>query len=97
MAATGERHGPILPNAPSSLPADAQKTWDETMRILTKFHGRVHWGQMATGYNVTGQVSVSASIDLNTPNVTAVAQCLGKLIWDLKSAGYLVATVVSAP
>jgi len=87
MATT--KQGPVLPNAPPSLPQDAQQTWNETMRTLALFHNQVHWGLSGQNYTVSGTVPTSTTLDLGTVNVTAVAQTLAKLLIDLKKSGVL--------
>lgn len=76
---------PLLPLPPSSLPPDAQSAWGELVRVLNLYHGQVVTGPGVTGYSISGTVTASATLDLGSVNVTAVAQTLGKLLMDLQS------------
>jgi hypothetical protein len=78
---------PLLPLPPQSLQPDAQRSWGELVRVLNLYHGQVVVGPAVTGYTVSGTVPTSATIDLGSINVTAVAYTLVKLLNDLQSKG----------
>ena len=78
---------PLLPLPPPSLPADAQSAWGELVRVLNLYHGQVVTGPGVTGYAVSGTIPTSATIDLGSINVTAVAYTVVKLLNDLQSKG----------
>ena len=78
---------PLLPLPPSSLPPDAQASWGELVRVLNLYHGQVVTGPGVTGYAVSGTIPASATIDLGSINVTAVAYTLVKLLSDLQDKG----------
>lgn len=78
---------PLLPLPPTSLPVDAQMAWGEMIRVLNLYHGQVVTGPGVTGYAVSGTIPVSATIDLGSINVTAVAYTVVKLLNDLQSKG----------
>ena len=78
---------PLLPLPPPSLPPDAQSAWGELVRVLNLYHGQVVSGPGVTGYAVSGTIPTSATIDLGSINVTAVAYTVVKLLNDLQSKG----------
>jgi hypothetical protein len=78
---------PLLPLPPTSLPVDAQLAWGEMIRVLNLYHGQVVTGPAVTGYTVSATVPASATLDLGTVTVTAVANTLVKLLTDLQSKG----------
>ena len=78
---------PLLPLPPPSLPPDAQGAWGELVRVLNLYHGQVVTGPGVTGYAVSGTIPASATIDLGSINVTAVAYTVVKLLDDLQSKG----------
>ena len=78
---------PLLPTPPLSLPADAQRSWGELVRVLNLYHGQVVTGPAVTGYAVSGTIPTSATIDLGNINVTAVAYTVVKLLNDLQGKG----------
>lgn len=78
---------PLLPLPPPSLPPDAQSAWGELVRVLNLYHGQVVTGPGVTGYAVSGTIPTSATIDLGSINVTAVAYTVAKLLNDLQSKG----------
>ena len=78
---------PLLPLPPNSLMPDAQQAWGEMVRVLNLYHGQVVTGPAVTGYAVSGTVPTSATIDLGSINVTAVAYTLVKLLSDLQDKG----------
>ena len=78
---------PLLPLPPLSLPPDAQSAWGELVRVLNLYHGQVVTGPGVTGYAVSGTIPASATIDLGSINVTAVAYTVVKLLDDLQSKG----------
>jgi hypothetical protein len=78
---------PLLPLPPLSLPPDAQSAWGELVRVLNLYHGQVVTGPGVTGYAVSGTIPTSATIDLGSINVTAVAYTVVKLLNDLQSKG----------
>jgi len=78
---------PLLPLPPVSLPPDAQSAWGELVRVLNLYHGQVVTGPGVTGYAVSGTIPASATIDLGSINVTAVAYTVVKLLDDLQSKG----------
>lgn len=78
---------PLLPTPPLSLPVDAQMAWGEMVRLLNIYHTQVVTGPAVTGYAVSGTVPTSATIDLGSINVTAVAYTVVKLLNDLQSKG----------
>lgn len=78
---------PLLPLPPSSLMPDAQQAWGEMVRVLNLYHTQVVTGPGVTGYAVSGTVPTSATIDLGSINVTAVAYTLVKLLSDLQDKG----------
>ena len=80
---------PLLPTPPMSLPPDAQMAWGEMVRLLNIYHGQVVTGPAVTGYAVSGTVPTSATIDLGSINVTAVAYTVVKLLNDLQSKGLI--------
>ena len=80
---------PLLPLPPLSLPVDAQMAWGELVRVLNLYHGQVVTGPAVTGYTVSGTVPTSATIDLGSINVTAVAYTLVKLLNDLQGKGLI--------
>lgn len=80
---------PLLPLPPQSLPLDAQLAWGEMTRVLNIYHTQVVTGPGVTGYAVSGTIPTSATIDLGSINVTAVAYTLSKLLVDLESKGLI--------
>lgn len=76
---------PILPIPPQSLPLDAQLSWAEMNRVLNVYHTQVVTGPAITGYTVSGTIPTSATLDLTSINVTAVANTLAKLLNDLQA------------
>lgn len=78
---------PLLPLAPRSLPPDAQMAWNEMVRVLNLYHGQVVVGPAVTGYTVSGTIPASATLDLGSITVTAVADTLVKLLSDLQKKG----------
>lgn len=76
---------PILPLPPSSIPPDAQMAWAELNRVLSLYHAQVVTGPAIAGYTLTGTTPTSATLDLGSINVTAVAITVAKLISDLQS------------
>ena len=80
---------PLLPVPPLSLPPDAQSAWGELVRVLNLYHGQVVTGPGVTGYAVSGTIPTSATIDLGSINVTAVAYTVVKLLNDLQSKGLI--------
>lgn len=80
---------PLLPLPPSSLMPDAQSAWGELVRVLNLYHGQVVTGPGVTGYAVSGTIPASATIDLGSINVTAVAYTVVKLLSDLQDKGLI--------
>lgn len=78
---------PLLPLPPSSLPPDAQVAWGEMTRLLNIYHTQVVTGPAVTGYAVSGTVPASATIDLGSITLSAVAFTVVKLLTDLQSKG----------
>jgi hypothetical protein len=78
---------PLLPLPPSSLPLDAQVAWGEMTRLLNIYHTQVVTGPAVTGYAVSGTVPTSATIDLGSITLSAVAFTVVKLLTDLQSKG----------
>lgn len=78
---------PLLPLPPSSLPLDAQVAWGEMTRLLNIYHTQVVTGPAVTGYAVAGTVPTSATIDLGSITLSAVAFTVVKLLTDLQSKG----------
>jgi hypothetical protein len=78
---------PLLPLPPSSLPLDAQAAWGEMTRLLNIYHTQVVTGPAVTGYAVSGTVPASATIDLGSITLSAVAFTVVKLLTDLQSKG----------
>jgi len=78
---------PLLPLPPSSLPSDAQAAWGEMTRLLNIYHTQVVTGPAVTGYAVSGTVPTSATIDLGSITLSAVAFTVVKLLTDLQSKG----------
>lgn len=78
---------PLLPLPPFSLQPDAQNAWGELVRVLNLYHSQVVTGPGVTGYTVSGTIPTSATIDLGSITVTAVANTLVKLLSDLQSKG----------
>ena len=78
---------PLLPLPPSSLPLDAQVAWGEMNRLLNIYHPQVVTGPAVTGYAVSGTVPTSATIDLGSITLSAVAFTVVKLLTDLQSKG----------
>lgn len=76
---------PILPLPPPSLPADAQMAWAELNRVLGIYHTQVVTGPAISGYAVSGTAPTSVTLDLNSVNVTAVANTVAKLLLDLQA------------
>lgn len=78
---------PLLPLPPASLPPDAQVAWGEMTRLLNIYHTQVVTGPAVTGYAVSGTVPTSATIDLGSITLSAVAFTVVKLLTDLQSKG----------
>lgn len=78
---------PLLPLPPASLPLDAQVAWGEMTRLLNIYHTQVVTGPAVTGYAVSGTVPTSATIDLGSITLSAVAFTVVKLLTDLQSKG----------
>lgn len=72
-----------------SLPPDAQMAWGEMVRLLNIYHTQVVTGPAVTGYAVSGTIPTSATIDLGSINVTAVAYTVVKLLSDLQDKGLI--------
>lgn len=90
MAQKGkDRHGPILPQAPTGWSSDQQRLWNEQSRILSLFLDRVLWGCISEQYTISAATSVptSVTLDMTSITVTAVAQTLARLLLDLKNSG----------
>lgn len=75
---------PILPIPPQSFPSDAQIAWAELTRVLKLYHAQVVTGPGISGYTTSGTVPTSATIDLGSITVTAVAHTVVKLLHDLQ-------------
>lgn len=78
---------PLLPLPPQSLPPDAQATWGEMNRVLNLFHTQVVTGPAVTGYTVSATIPTTATLDMGSITVSAVAYTLIKLLTDLQSKG----------
>jgi len=80
---------PIFPLAPYSFQPDEAQAWNEMVRVLTLYHTQVVTGPGVTGYAVSGTIPTSATLDLGSINVTAVAYTVAKLLKDLEIKGLL--------
>lgn len=80
---------PVLPLPPVSFLPDQRTAWNELVRVLDLYHNQVVTGPGVTGYQVSGTIPTSATIDLGNITVTAVAETVVKLLSDLSNKGLI--------
>lgn len=83
------RRASPLPQAPSELPPNVARAWNELVRVISQeFNAPLRLG---TDYILVGTSAVPASVSINvtSPNLSATTQTLAKLLMDLKKAGML--------
>lgn len=89
--------GPILPEFPQAIYLVNEeerwrilhRQWNESLRILSQFHQKVHQGMIGTEYTVSGTAPTSATIDLGNINLTATTQTVAKLLHNMAQSGIL--------
>lgn len=79
---------PVLPEFPNS-PEDLRFSWNEMVRVLGLFHGRIPSTPCGTGYTIIGTIPTSVVLDLTSITVTATAQVLAKLLHNLGQCGII--------